>query len=62
MGRVVVTITKLEWENTQSLIAEITDMLLDNLVHHKQLEQIRGFLIYVAKTYRWVNPYLKGIH
>ena len=37
-------------------------MLLDNLVHHKQLEQIRGFLIYVTRTYRWVNPYLKGIH
>ena len=49
-------------EKTQSLIAEIADMLLDDLVHHKRLEQIHGFLIYVARTYRWVNPYLKGIH
>ena len=62
MGKVVATITKIKWKKTQSLIAEIADMLLDDLVHHKRLEQIRGFLIYVARTYRWVNPYLKGIH
>ena len=52
MGKVVATITKLKWKKMQSLIAEIADMLLDDLVHHKWLKHIRGFLIYVARTYR----------
>ncbi|KAL7525365.1 hypothetical protein ACHAXR_000975, partial [Thalassiosira sp. AJA248-18] len=59
---VIATITKLKWEKTQALLKEIGDMLLDDMIHHKRLEQIRGFLIYVARTYKWVNPYLKGIH
>ena len=24
--------------------------------------QIRGFLIYVVRTYKWLNPYIKGPH
>ena len=28
----------------------------------KALEKARGFLIYVGRTYRWMNPYLKGLH
>ena len=27
-----------------------------------KLESIRGFLVYVARTYRYMNPYLKGLH
>jgi hypothetical protein len=26
------------------------------------LLQIRGFLIYVVRTYKWLNPYIKGLH
>ncbi|KAL7530331.1 hypothetical protein ACHAXR_005038 [Thalassiosira sp. AJA248-18] len=59
---VIATVTKLKWQKTQALLKEISDMLLDDMIHHKRLEQIRGFLIYVARTYKWVNPYLKGIH
>ena len=29
---------------------------------HKQSERIRGFLIYVSRTYRAMVPYLKGLH
>jgi hypothetical protein len=29
---------------------------------HKQAEKIRGFLIYVSRTYRCMVPYLKGLH
>lgn len=29
---------------------------------HKQAERIRGFLIYVSRTYRAMVPYLKGLH
>jgi hypothetical protein len=31
-------------------------------VPHKQLESIRGFLVYVARTYATMVPYLKGVH
>jgi hypothetical protein len=31
-------------------------------IPHKKLEFIRGFLVYVARTYPTMVPYLKGIH
>ena len=30
-------------------------------VHWARMESIRGFLIYVAIKYRYMNPYLKGL-
>ena len=27
-----------------------------------RLEEIRGFLNYLCRTYRWIIPYLKGLH
>ena len=29
---------------------------------HNWLEYIKGLLIYVARTYTWMMPYLKGLH
>ena len=31
-------------------------------IQHKKLESIRGFLVYVTRTYQEMVPYLKGIH
>ena len=31
-------------------------------VTHKRLECIRGFLIYVARDFKWMTPYLKDLH
>ena len=31
-------------------------------LHRPRLEEIRGFLNYVVRTYPWMNPYLKGLH
>ena len=28
----------------------------------ERLEQIRGFPIYVSRTFKWMTPYLKGLH
>ena len=34
----------------------------EEMVPHKRLECIRGFLIYVARTFKWMTPYLKGLY
>jgi len=34
----------------------------NSVFHHKTLEKQRGFLVYVARTYPSLVPYLKGIH
>lgn len=31
-------------------------------MNKERLEQIRGFMNYVSRTYRWVVPYIKGLH
>lgn len=54
-----------KWNKAKLLIAELGDMIknsTDGLVNRKRLEQIRGFLIYVSRTYPWMPPYLKGLH
>ncbi|KAL7530942.1 hypothetical protein ACHAXR_005112 [Thalassiosira sp. AJA248-18] len=62
-ANVIATVTKTKREKTKALLAEIGNMLLDDVVvDHKRLEQIRVFLIYVARSYKCVNPYLKGIY
>ena len=59
---VVATVSSVKWERTRSLILELRDLHQERAIPHKRLEQIRVFLIYVARTYRWMTPYLKGIH
>ena len=47
------------------MIAELKGLMSareDKKVPHKRLEQIRGFAIYVSRTYEWMPPYLKGLH
>ena len=34
----------------------------EDRVPHKRLECMRYFLIYVARTHKWMMPYLKGFH
>ena len=57
------TVTEVKWRKSRTLVEEIRDMLHSSSeLPHKRLEQIRGFLIYAARSYRWMTPYLKGIH
>jgi hypothetical protein len=51
-----------KWEKTQALIRELWVMIERNLLPLQRLLEIRGFLIYVVRTYPWLNPYLKGLH
>ena len=37
-------------------------LMREDRVPHKRLECIRGFLIYVTRNFKWMKPYLKGVH
>jgi hypothetical protein len=57
------------WDKTRDKIRWIRDHLIGRPVSskgfkipHKPLESIRGFLVYVTRTYPEMTPYLKGIH
>ena len=47
---------------TRSLVPDMDTLMRGYIVPHKRLECIRVFLIYVASTYKWMMPYLKGIY
>ena len=58
-------VSQKKWDKTKSLLGELREMIessSDGMVDRKRLEQIRGFLIYVSRTYPWMPPYLKGLH
>ena len=61
---VYATVTEVKWAKTQAKVQEMAQMLEEDsgALPRKALEQARGFLIYVGRTYRWLNPYLKGLH
>ena len=72
-GELVVIVSKAKWDKTRCLINELRDMM-DTAVSApdqtskgaklplQRLLEIRGFLIYVVRTYPWMSPYLKGLH
>jgi hypothetical protein len=53
-----------KWEKTKVLLKEMLTLVQTNpgKIPRKRLEQIRGFLNYVAQTYTWLRPYLIGLH
>jgi hypothetical protein len=51
------------WDKTRSHIREILkDAEESSFLNFKKLRSYRGFLVYVARTYASLVPYLKGIH
>lgn len=62
-GSVSVSCTQEKWEKARSYILDIQAHLTDRRpFHFKTLEQQRGFLVYITRTYPSLVPYLKGIH
>jgi hypothetical protein len=61
-GRICGMVSQEKWEKTQRLIAEMQDMASQDYFPLARLLQIRGFLMYVVRTYPWINPYMKGLH
>ncbi len=62
-GAVTVMVTGDKWLKARGHIQYLLDIAnTTNQFDHKDLERIRGFLIYVVRTYPAFTPYLKGIH
>ena len=61
---------KMESHNTNSMVLSrwpLTLLSKENvkegvLIDYKKLESIRGFLLYVARSYIHMTPYMKGFH
>ena len=61
-GRVSGMVSQEKWDKTKRLIREMADMVEQDCLPLARLLQIRGFLMYVVRTYPWINPYMKGLH
>jgi hypothetical protein len=61
---VFVYVSQEKWEKTKRLLDEVMDLITTDptRIPRKRLEQIRGFLQYVTRTYTGMNPYLIGFH
>lgn len=58
-----VNCTQEKWDKAKGFLLTIQEQLnTGDLLDHKTLERIRGFLLYVTKTYPAMVPYLKGFH
>jgi len=58
------TVTQAKWTKGRDQVKEIAAMLEENPTEmpRERLERIRGFLVYLSRTYTDMVPYLKGIH
>jgi hypothetical protein len=64
-GGIFSLVSAKQWAKTKELIAELLHLLdtrEDSQLPHHQLLQIRGFVVYVTRSYPWMPPYLKGMH
>ncbi len=62
-GAVSVLCTQEKWDKARGYIAQLMEQQAhNNIFNHKELERIRGFLVYVIRTYPSFTPFLKGIH
>ena len=52
------------WDKNRRLILELVGMEREGRywISRARMESLRGFLVYIYRTYRDINPYLKGVH
>ena len=57
------TVSEERWNKTKGHIQRLEEWAAsDEEIDRKELEKIRGFLVYVSLTFQSMVPYLKGIH
>jgi hypothetical protein len=61
-GKVVGMVSQEKWDRTKRMIAELQLLSPKGPMPLQRLLEIRGFLMYVVRTYTWLNPYMKGLH
>ena len=62
-GLVFKTVSQERWNKTRGHIATLKKWAdSDDKINRKELERVRGFLVYVSLTFETMVPYLKGIH
>jgi hypothetical protein len=60
-----ILISEERWKKTRSIIRKWLNKLLQNANADLEVSEMlsdRGFLIYIGRTYRELNPFFKGIH
>ena len=58
-----VNCTQEKWDKAKGFIKMIKQIVSSSdKINHKELEKMRGFLLYVTRTYPAMVPYMKGIH
>ena len=64
MERVCEVVSKYWWDKVKRLIKDLVDMedKEEGGFDRSKMELIKGFMLYVARTYQDMNPYLKGFH
>jgi len=59
----VVMVSQEKWDKTRAKVRWIHSFCLQSQpIPFKELERVRGFLVYTTRTYPEMVPYLKGIH
>ena len=62
-GRVYKTVAQDRWNKTKAHVKKLSEWAKSpDRINRKELERIRGFLVYVSLTCDIMVPYLKGIH
>jgi hypothetical protein len=61
-GSVHKMVSKERWEKVRKHVTNLKTWSNQSNIPHKELEKVRGFLVYVSLTYTGMVPYLKGIH
>jgi hypothetical protein len=56
-------VSRKKWAKAKLPLATLHELVLaSEWVYHKVLEKNRGFLVYVARTYKPLTPFLMGLH
>ena len=61
-GSLVGMVSQEKWDKTKGLLKELTNMITNGPLPLQRMLEIRGFLMFVMRTYPWLNPYMKGMH
>ncbi len=61
-GQICGMVSQEKWDKMKRLIQEMGEMVAKDHLPLARLLQIWRFLMYVVRTYPWINPYIKGLH